>query len=92
MARDGRDLKRIVRQRVFGPNFHHFFNPSPNSKLPPLDSIIPTQVKTHNYLCSEDRENTGLAALGALAHRLQRRTACNTSPPAESKMANGVWK
>ena len=28
-----------------------------------------------------------LAAPGALAHRLQRRTACNTSPPALSKMA-----
>ena len=26
--------------------------------------------------------NTSLAAQGALAHRLQRRTACNTSPPA----------
>ena len=28
-----------------------------------------------------------LAALGVLAHRLQRRTACNTSLPALSKMA-----
>ena len=36
--------------------------------------------------------NTSLAAPGALAHRLQRRTACNTSPPALSKMANGVPK
>ena len=26
--------------------------------------------------------NTSLAAPGALTHRLQRRTACNTSPPA----------
>ena len=25
--------------------------------------------------------NTSLAAKGALAHRLQRRTACNNSPP-----------
>ena len=35
--------------------------------------------------------NTSLAAPWALAHRLQRRTACNTSPPAEPKMADGVW-
>ena len=37
-------------------------------------------------------QNTSIAALGELAHRLQRRTACNTSPPALSKIANGVWK
>ena len=36
--------------------------------------------------------NTSLAAKGALAHCLQRRTACNTSPPDLSKMAHGVWK
>ena len=36
--------------------------------------------------------NTSLAAPGALAHRLQRRTACNTSPPNISKMADGAWK
>ena len=34
--------------------------------------------------------NTSLAAPGALAHRLQRRTACNTSSPTLSKMADGV--
>ena len=37
-------------------------------------------------------ENTSLAAPGALAHRLQRPTACNTSLPALSKMADGVPK
>ena len=31
--------------------------------------------------------NTSLAAPGALAHRLQRRTACNAALPAKSKMA-----
>ena len=31
--------------------------------------------------------NTSLAAKGALAHRLQRRTACNAAPPAKSNMA-----
>ena len=31
--------------------------------------------------------NTSLAAKGALAYRLQRRTACNAAPPAKSKMA-----
>ena len=30
----------------------------------------------------ETAENTSLAATGALAHRLQRRTACNAAPPA----------
>merc|ERR1711953_1604053 len=34
----------------------------------------------------------GLAAPGALAHCLQRRTACNTSPPTLSKMADRVRK
>ena len=39
--------------------------------------------------------NTSLAAPGALAHRLRRRTACNVALPAKSKMAarglqNGV--
>ena len=29
---------------------------------------------------------------GALAHRLERRTAWNTSPPALSKVADGVPK
>ena len=32
---------------------------------------------------------TSLAAKGALAQHVQRRTACNTSLPAESKMADG---
>ena len=35
-------------------------------------------------------ENTSLVATGALAHRLQRRIACNTYPPTISKMADGV--
>ena len=34
--------------------------------------------------------NTSLAAPGALAHRLQRFTACNTFPPTLSKMTDGV--
>ena len=43
--------------------------------------------------------NTSLAAKAALAHRLQRRTACNAAPPATPyrlpvgpKMADGVLK
>ena len=36
--------------------------------------------------------NTSLAAPGALAHHLQLRTACNTSLPALSKMADVVWE
>ena len=36
--------------------------------------------------------NTSLAAPGALAHRLQRRTACNTSQPNLSKMADRARK
>ena len=34
--------------------------------------------------------NTSLAAPGALAHRLQRRTACNAAPPASGPQ-NGRW-
>ena len=37
-------------------------------------------------------QNTILVVPGALAYRLQHRTASNTSPPAESKMADRVWK
>ena len=33
------------------------------------------------------KESTSLAAKGALAHRLQRRTACNATLPAKSNMA-----
>ena len=40
----------------------------------------------------EDNLNTSLAAPGALAQRLQRRTSFNTSPPILSKMADGVLK
>ena len=36
--------------------------------------------------------NTSLVAPGSFAHSLQRHTSCNTSPPAKSKMANGVLK
>ena len=43
--------------------------------------------------------NTSLAAKGALANRLQRRTACNAAPPENPKwspggpkMAERVWK
>ena len=35
-------------------------------------------------------QNTSIAALGELAHRLQRRTAYNTSLPTLSKMADWV--
>ena len=59
---------------------------SPNDKNWGGASEIPLKKKTVL------NENTSLAAPGALAHRLQRRTACNTSPPAISKMANGVPK
>ena len=38
------------------------------------------------------KDNTSLAPPGALAHRVQCRTVCNTSPPSSSKMANGVPK
>ena len=40
------------------------------------------------------KDNTSLAAPGALAHRVQCSTVCNTSPPSSSlsKMANGVPK
>ena len=35
----------------------------------------------------ETSKNTSLAAKGALAHRLQRHTACNPTPPSKFKMA-----
>ena len=41
-------------------------------------------VSDHMIICLYIRAfyNTSLAAPGALAHRLQRRTACNAAPPA----------
>ena len=42
------------------------------------------------YAIWESHINTSLAAPGALAHRLQRRTTCNAAPPAKSKMAARV--
>ena len=35
-----------------------------------------------SFANTNDGINTSLAAKGALAHRLQRRTACNAAPPA----------
>ena len=49
-----------------------------------------TLDKLHQFLT--ELNNTSLAAPGALAHRLQRCSVCNTSPPALSKMADGVPK
>ena len=40
----------------------------------------------------EKKKNTSLALPGALAHCLQHRTACDTSPPALFKMADKVPK
>ena len=45
-----------------------------------------------SFPCDNYMTNTSLAAPGALAHRLQRRTACNTSLPSKSNIADGVWK
>ena len=45
----------------------------------------------YNHMSGKDT-HTSLVGPGALAHRLQRHTACNTSPPAYSNMADGVWK
>ena len=53
--------------------------------------VMLRNISLISEFCSENHidnnQNTSLAAKGALAHHLQRRTACKTSPPAESKMA-----
>ena len=52
----------------------------------PISDITITREQNWNV-------NTSLAAKGALAHRLQRRTACNAAPRASGpQMADGVWK
>ena len=66
-------------------------------KLLPVKSLLKLIFlifywKLPHSLIIEYKKNTSLAAPGALAHRLQRRTACNTSPPNLSKMADGAWK
>ena len=56
---ENRELDRLeVKTLKF--SFHLFFNPSPNSNSPPLDSIIPTQVKSRKCLLSEDRESSAI--------------------------------
>ena len=52
--------------------------------------VFLAKVMNKSWTICEKIMNTSLAAPWALAHRLQRRTACNTSPPALSKMADGV--
>ena len=49
------------------------------------------KMKDYGKIYEQDI-NTSLAAPGALAYCLQCRTACNTSPPALSKMADWVRK
>ena len=58
------------------------------------DILLETFVTLSNFLllCQllwTFTKNTSLVAPGAPSHRLQRRTACNTKPPAISKMAEG---
>ena len=55
---------------------------------PPILIFLTTSLVLLLFLM----QNTSLAVPGALAHRLQRRNACNTSPPNLSKMADGAWK
>ena len=59
-----------------------------------MDCIkIKVPLSVIQILCkSLQIHNTSIAAPGALARRLQRRTACNTSLPTESKIADVVWK
>ena len=45
-------------------------------------NMEPPLTETSVCVCLHFKENTSLAAQGALAHRLQRRTACNVAPPA----------
>ena len=40
------------------------------------------KARRKNHVLEKMSQNTSLAAQGALAHRLQRRTACNAAPPA----------
>ena len=55
---------------------------------------LPTSSNTEISLQLCEKEgffsNTSIAAPGPLAHRLQRRTACNTSPLTLSKLADGI--
>ena len=62
-----------------------------------LNKLEQSYFELPHILKENEKKDTSLAALGALAHRLQnpkwhRRTACNTSPPASmrpSKIQNG---
>ena len=52
-----------------------------------ISNIIPS-----NYSVLVRNLNTSLAAKGALAHRLQRLTACNAAPPATPhRLQNPKW-
>ena len=54
--------------------------------------VLSTPIVFSIYYFKCKNRNTSLTAKGALAHRLQRCTACTASPPVLSIMANGVWK
>ena len=53
---------------------------------------MPIEIQLTWKIFDKKYKNTSLAAPGAFAHRLQRRTACNTSLPNLSKMADRAWK
>ena len=55
------------------------------------EEIVEVNVDEKEVIGSPKTPNKD-ANTGALAHRLQRRTACNTPPPTLSKMADGVRK
>ena len=81
-------------------NYPFFFNPSLGKAEQYFMAMTPPLTRWQMAIMSKsirgavNKEtvylNTSLAAPGAVAHRLQRRTVCNTSPPALSKMADGV--
>ena len=71
-------------KKVLEVSFSHFpVNVFIDTALQSMRSVNKIRDTGHKFLLlNEKQHNTSLAAPRALAHRLQCRTACNTSPPA----------
>ena len=71
------ETKKLQNSIFYNRNVRAVTVPNPWNFRSKSHGVLRVRYMTISY-----QANTSLAVLGALAHRLQRRTACNTAPPA----------
>ena len=79
------ELNQIYWNKFTKPNLYNWIYKSKSNKkrmFEMKEPIILNKIYWTKSIQSNLQNNTSLAAPGALAHRLQRRTACNTAPRA----------